>query len=216
MHSLQKRKQLFLASSGWDTINLFTTLLKVDPRDLRVTFIPTAAYLDLDPWYQRKDREALLSRGFFIHDLELTTATRAQIVDGVGQADVLFVAGGNTFYLLQEMRRTGAGEIIKDAVMKGTWYFGSSAGSVVAGPDISPVRFVDDPAMAKALTSTGGLALTNILVLPHWGIGELREENLRVEKDALYKGISSQRLANNQALLIKGDTVTLLMPQKTG
>jgi dipeptidase E len=85
------------------------------------------------------------------------------------QTDVVFVAGGNTFFLLQEMRKGGFAELIHDYIHKGMIYIGSSAGSVVAGPTVRLVNGLDDPTDAPELQDFAGLGLIDIAILPHWG-----------------------------------------------
>lgn len=54
-------------------------------------------------------------------------------------------------------------------VRNGTPYIGSSAGSVIVGPSIEPVKTLDDPAAAPGLKSHEGLHLISQVILPHAG-----------------------------------------------
>jgi len=47
-------------------------------------------------------------------------------------------------------------------------YIGSSAGSIIAGPNIEPIKSFDDPSAAK-LDSYDAIGLVDFVVLPHWG-----------------------------------------------
>ena len=63
--------------------------------------------------------------------------TREQIASELADADVIWVNGGNTFYLLDVARKTGFMEIVDDLVRnKGVMYGGTSAGSILASPTI--------------------------------------------------------------------------------
>ena len=53
-------------------------------------------------------------------------------------------------------------------------YIGSSAGSVLAGPDIDITRELDDPNEASNLKTTEGLKLVDFIILPHYGKGAYR------------------------------------------
>lgn len=46
------------------------------------------------------------------------------------------VAGGNMFYLLQELKRTGTDKLLADEINKGKLYIGESAGAILTAPDI--------------------------------------------------------------------------------
>jgi dipeptidase E len=65
------------------------------------------------------------------------------------------------------MQRCSFSEKIKLFLSAGKQYIGASAGAVVAGPNIEPVRDLDDIREAAAPTSTVGLGLVNFVVIPH-------------------------------------------------
>ena len=56
---------------------------------------------------------------------------------------MIFVGGGNTFFLLQELKRSGADKIIAQEVAKGKFYIGESAGAIAACPDIGYSAVMD-------------------------------------------------------------------------
>ncbi len=56
----------------------------------------------------------------------------------------IYVGGGNTFYLLKELRESGfLGRLIK-AIKKGIPYYGGSAGAIICGKSIEPSFFHDE------------------------------------------------------------------------
>ncbi|MCA0330183.1 MAG: Type 1 glutamine amidotransferase-like domain-containing protein [Actinobacteria bacterium] len=89
-------------------------------------------------------------------------------------ADVLLVGGGNTYALLDHIRRTGWADPVAQWVRDGGAYFGSSAGAVITGADIDVARFADPNDVG--LTDTTGLRLLPGLVLrPHYSPADLPE-----------------------------------------
>lgn len=86
----------------------------------------------------------------------------------LSKVDVIFVAGGNCFYLLQKANESGLTSIIKELKGSDKIYIGSSAGSCVAGPDLEPIAPIDEPEKAK-LDSTKAFGLVPLVVLPHHG-----------------------------------------------
>ncbi len=142
----------------------------VDKTKKRILFDTTASeveegslsWLDLD-------RDAVRDQGFELTEFSFTKKTPQQVAEALASVDGIFVAGGNTFFLLQEMHKSGAIPLIQEKVKEGFLYIGSSAGSVVAGKDIDTAKDADDPALAPDLQSTKGLGLVDLLVLPHWG-----------------------------------------------
>lgn len=54
-------------------------------------------------------------------EIEIGTATLNEIESKIRENDYIYITGGNTFYLLQELRRTGADKIIADEVNAGSY-----------------------------------------------------------------------------------------------
>ncbi len=160
--------KLFLTSQASLTIDKLIPLLDKDPRELNVLFITTAANPYLDKPWMEADRKKLVELGFRVVDLDLNGKTKSELSNILNDVNIVFVAGGNTFYLLEKARESGFDILIKKLVDHGVWYVGSSAGSVIAGPDIEPVAIFDDPKQAN-LKTTKGFSLVNFVVLPHFG-----------------------------------------------
>jgi len=170
-------KRLFLASAVNEVADDIAK--KIDCRGLKLAFILTASEVEKgDLWWMRADREALTGMGFDVFDYTLTNKTKDNVKKDLEKADVLFFSGGNTFYLLQKIQESDSAEIIKNLVESGKIYIGSSAGSLVAGPDIYPVRFADDIKMAPKLKDYKGFGLVDFMVLPHWGHEDFKKAYL--------------------------------------
>jgi dipeptidase E len=96
--------------------------------------------------------------------------------------DVIFVSGGNTFYLLQQAQKSGFIEVIKDLVNQDKTYIGSSAGSCIAGPNIEATRAIDNALLATELRGTTGFKMVNFVVFPHWGSPYFKNEYIESTK----------------------------------
>ena len=130
-------KRLFLASCGLTYIKQFVGSVA---RKNRLLFIPTAANSDSEPWWIDKDRDILSKMGFQITEVDIAHADKPTQEQALAQADIVYIAGGNTFYLLQQLRDSGFGRLLIDFVNAGGLYAGVSAGALVAGTDIRPVE----------------------------------------------------------------------------
>ena len=84
------------------------------------------------------------------------------------QAAAVILTGGDPFRLLADLRNSGADRWLRAAHDRGVPIAGQSAGAIVQGPDLAPIRITSpfDPPDARNLT---GLGLTTRLVLPHHG-----------------------------------------------
>lgn len=86
---------------------------------------------------ERDRMEARLQKAFAevgpMHVVSLHHADDAGARELLAKADGIVVGGGETFALLSELYRTGQLELIRERVLAGVPYMGSSAGANVAG-----------------------------------------------------------------------------------
>lgn len=176
--------KLFLTSQASDSLEKIVPLLPKKPSELTVAFIPTAAdNSPIRPWVD-VDKDKLIALGFNIFEIGLqaeidnagypipdTNKSPKKLFQELSKADIIFVAGGNTFYLLEQAQKMGFLEMVKNLVKQDVIYIGSSAGSVIAGPDIEPIAMFDDPNEAN-LKSTKGLNYVDFVILPHFWPGD--------------------------------------------
>ncbi|MEV9642756.1 Type 1 glutamine amidotransferase-like domain-containing protein [Aliarcobacter butzleri] len=78
------------------------------------------------------------------------------------------MTGGNTFFLLQELKKTGADKIIIDEINKGKLYIGESAGAIVTSANVEYAKRMDDVKKAPNLAEFSGLNLVDFYVIPHY------------------------------------------------
>ncbi|MEI7890855.1 MAG: Type 1 glutamine amidotransferase-like domain-containing protein [bacterium] len=119
--------------------------------------------------------------------------------------DIYYICGGNTFYILDRMRKTGVDKILIDAVKNGKFYLGVSAGSIIAGPDIE-VAGLGDPNDVN-IEDLMGLKLVQYIVTPHYN----QKEKSMVEKFK-EKRKSEQVIALNddQAIFVEDGKMILI------
>jgi len=201
---------LILTSSNNYVTSNFVPYLAKKPSEMNLTFIPTAAEVeDGDLQWLKDDRQALVDAGFQVTDFTVTGKNKDEVRSMLEKTDFVFVSGGNTFFLLQEMRKSGFADLIKSYVEKGLIYGGSSAGSVVAGPDISLVQGLDDPSLAPELKDYKGLALTDVVVFPHCGSEHFQNRYEKVMKSGYKKGLKIVLLTDDQYLLVNDNKHTI-------
>lgn len=160
-------KKLFLSSSFVDVAKCFADFVKEAVKGKSVTFIPTASNTESYTAYVDKDKEAFKELGIAVHLLDVSISSKEEIQAAVDKHDYIYVSGGNTFYLLQELGASGADHIISNAVTSGKVYIGASAGSVVMAPDIAYLQLMDDVSQATELENFKGLGLVDFFPIPH-------------------------------------------------
>lgn len=201
---------LILTSSNDAVTHDFLKYLPKKPEEIRLTFIPTAAEVEEgDLQWLKDDRQALVDAGFQVTDFTFTGKSSDEVKDMLDQTDFVFVSGGNTFFLLQEMNKSGFTSLIKSYIEKGLIYGGSSAGSVVAGPDIELTKELDDPALAPELKDYKGLGLTDVRVFPHWGSEQFHDRYEKVMRSGYKRGLKIVLLTDDQYLLVKDNSYTI-------
>jgi dipeptidase E len=177
--------KLFLASSLQHTgKHIAKTLLK-DGLIGKVMFLTTASEGEKgDLSWLDADRQPLQDAGLDVFDYSITNKSPEEIHSALEGLGAICVAGGNTYYLLDQMRKTRFDTIVTNLVKNGLPYIGSSAGALVAGPTIQ--TSLDDPSITPKLTDYSGLNLCSISIRPHWGSDHFaeryREEYLRLFK----------------------------------
>jgi dipeptidase E len=202
---------ILTSSNNYVTSHFLPRLHRPAPAsEIRLTFIPTAAEVEEGSLsWLHDDRQALVDAGFPVTDFTLTGKTPDEVRSMLKSTDFVFVSGGNTFYLLQEMRRSGFADMIRDFVDKGMIYGGSSAGSIVAGPNIAITADLDDPSLAPQLTDYEGLNLTDVIVLPHWGSPHFQERYFKTMQNGYKTGNKVILLTDDQYLIVENDTYTI-------
>ncbi len=198
-------KKLFLASSFADTYTLLAPFAGEDLKGKTVTFIPTASLVERYKAYIDDDKEAFRKLGMIIEELELSTATAEEVKATIKRNDYIYVAGGNTFYLLQEVQKTGADKVIIEEVKRGKVYIGTSAGAIIVAPEITYSEAMDKKEKAPELKNHTGLALMKEYPLPHYTNKPFKEAVEIILNDYQDK-LPLIPYSNTQVIEVKGDS----------
>lgn len=202
-------RKLFLASSFSEVASLFPKFAGEEIKGKLITFIPTASLVEEVRFYVDDDRKAFEELGIIVEELEITTASPDKILEVLNRNDYIFVSGGNTFYLLQELRRKGADALITEQIRAGKLYIGTSAGSVILCPDIEFVKEMDYSHAAPELQSFTGLNIVDFYILPHYLDFPFEETTQNVVKK-YGKKLDLRPISNKQVITIAGNRIEIL------
>lgn len=198
--------KLFLASSFKDASSIFAKYADVELKGKTVTFIPTASIPEIMKFYVNAGKKALGKLGLKVDELEISKATAKEISDKLHLNDYIYVTGGNTFFLLQELRRTGADKIIIEQIQSGKLYIGESAGSMVLSPNIEYAKEMDDCNKAPELAVFTALNVVDFYPLPHHSNFPFKKAVERII--AKYEStLTLYPISNSQAILVNGDVI---------
>lgn len=200
-------KKLILTSHGFEKNKaLKQQLLKLLPsltKKLSVVIITTASV----EWKEKNKHAALAKRtlenmGFkkvaFL-DVEFESPNKLK------NFDVIYICGGNPFYLLYHLKKSGADKIIQKLADKEIILVGVSAGATVLGPSIKIVQYFDNEKNIVKLKNLSALKLTDIIILPHY---KTEYEN-KVKDFEKKRRCKVTRIKDNQAVLIFGNKIKL-------
>ena len=180
-------KKIVLTSCGVIDNNLkqeFLKLLNKKVEEAKMLYITTAidGEDDSDANWIDKEFQTILDLGIkeenveeykMDHDIDLSLY------------DMIYMMGGNTFYLLKKIRDTKFDIKLKEAIEKGTIYIGSSAGSIILGNTIELALAYDENQVN--LRDFTGLKVIDGIIFPHANKRqEFIKENKNKYKDKIY------------------------------
>ncbi|WP_018463047.1 Type 1 glutamine amidotransferase-like domain-containing protein [Segatella paludivivens] len=198
-------KRLFLCSSFADVANLFVDYVKEDLQGKTIAFIPTASLTESVRFYVEKGKKALEKAGLIVEEVEITQLSKEEISSRLHKCDYIYITGGNTFFLLQELKRKGIDKIIAEQVELGKLYIGESAGAIIASPDTEYIKSVNFDPIEKApeLEDCTSLDLVDFYTVPHYGNFPFKKKGEKVVQ--LYnEKLQLIPISNKQAILIEG------------
>src|SRR3989344_392647 len=120
-------KKILLTSDGFVNPKIsrrFLELAGKDTKDIKIFFIPTASRGEHEMSYVYESEKELLDLGILKE--HIIWANSLEDIE-TKDYDVMYVCGGNTFYLLNEIRKAAFDKKIIDFVNIGKVYVGVSA-----------------------------------------------------------------------------------------
>lgn len=202
--------RLYLASYAMVTM---AKIIEHEGRDFvgkKAIFIPTAG----DPYdnkdFIEADKNALEKYGLDVVKIDVKNKDEEEIRKAIDGADVVLVAGGDTFYLMEKLKESGADKVIKEFIEKDGIYIGSSAGSIVCCPTIEGAEEFDDPRLAPELDNFDGMGVFKDVIIPHTHKEKYFERVKRATKKLESKGYKVHLLTDDDVLFFDGVSCVVL------
>ncbi|TSC94496.1 MAG: hypothetical protein CEN87_465 [Parcubacteria group bacterium Licking1014_1] len=202
----RRAKTILLTSVGMQVKEEIKKMLRKPAYDILVGFITTASKYNEDASFVKKDLEAMKEMGFNIEEIDIEGKKQGELKKLLDSKDIVFVEGGNAFFLLKCMRESGFEKVMRKLLKRGVVYIGVSAGSIVAGQTIETVGWNNRDKNTVGLKNLKGLRLVPFNVFVHYQSeqAEMIKQNLRESKHPL------RILTDEQAILVQGRTMLLL------
>lgn len=203
-------RTLFLTSAGIvpEVRKDFLSLLKNKPEEVKLLSITTAAYGETkNPWWLKKDVELLNKCGIKkIEEFDLKNKNIKDVEKAFSGKDIVFVNGGNTFYLLYWAKKSGFDEIVKKFLDSGGIYVGVSAGTILVNPAIKVAGWKNIDKNKIGLRDIKSLHFVNFLTFVHFN------ESYRklVDEESKKTKYPIVALTDTQAIIVKEEKVKIV------
>jgi len=203
-------KTLLLTSAGMQMKDEIVKLLQKPAYDITVAFITTASKPEENLDYVKKDLVIMRDEmGFNVEEIDIEGKKEHEVMELLKLKDIIFVEGGNTFYLLKAIRACNFEGIIRKLLKEGKVYIGSSAGSIVAGRTIKTAGWKNADKNIVGLKNLRGLNLVPFDIFVHY-----QPEHAEIIKQKIKNPKKRAKilkiLTDEQAILVQGREVSLI------
>lgn len=142
----------------------YEIILKEELENKKVLYITTASDGEEgdDKLWMDEEYKTIIDLG--INESNITEYKIGNEIN-IDDFDIIYMMGGNTFYLLDVIRKTGFDKVIVDFINKGKIYIGSSAGSEILGNSIDVALGYDENNVN--MIDFTGLKIVDALIVPH-------------------------------------------------
>ena len=202
-------RKLFISSIGLapETKSDFMEFVGKDLSTIKIGFIPTASDVEKNPTYVQADIDDIKLYGMDYEIIDLKYENVDSLYAKLSKVDIIMVEGGNTFYLLDWVRKSGFDRIIGKLLDAGKIYYGISAGSYIACPSIEAATWKDADINTVDLKDLTGLNLVPFIISAHY--------NQQKYFDALQDGVNSTKypvvaLTDKQAIVVSNDKYKII------
>lgn len=178
----------------------------------RVAFIPTASIHEGYTGYVGSARTVFKKLGAELTEIEISTANVSDITQVFDAADIIYFTGGNTFFLIDQLRKTGTDTLLKQQLEKGKLFIGESAGAIVCAPELSYIEKMDPIPEDYSQSDYAGLGLINFYVLPHYLTAPFKKVTAGIMQS--FSNIELCAINNAQALSVKDGVRKLVSVEK--
>lgn len=177
------------------------SLIKEEISMKKVLFIPTASIYEEYKGYVGSARKLFKKLGAVLTEMDISKEEYENIEAAFNNADIIYFTGGNSFFLLEQLRKKGVDKLLKEELNKGKLFIGESAGAIVCAPDIKYIEMMDEKPGDYSLTDDGGLNLINFYVLPHYLTAPFKKVTEKILEQ--FNDLDICPINNSQAVIVE-------------
>lgn len=201
--------KLLLTSSGISNRTIAAALGDLSdksPQESKVGFVPIAANAE------GRNKDWLINQflnlwryGYNWIDIVDPTAAGVDWEARLAGVDIVFLSGGNTFHLLNQVRKTGFDKWLNKSLSKKV-YVGGSASTILVTPTIEVASMPPGDPNLPSLKDLTGLGWVNFEIEPHCD----KDRFALVEEYAANKPYPVYAIDDQSAVKVDGDNVEVI------
>ncbi len=198
--------KILLTSAGMQVKDEILKILPKQPQQIHLAYILDATKQIKNKTFLHRDKEKLLQAGFQVEGIFIGDKNEQELQEILKDKDVIFVQGGQPFYLLKQAKKSGFSYVVREFLRQGKIYIGVSAGTYLACPTIEPAFWKRKKRATWGLKDFSAMNIVPFLIFVHYlpRHKKLLEQALKTCKYPV------RILTDDQALLVTDDKVELV------
>lgn len=179
------------------------SLIKEEIDNKKVAFIPTASLHEGYTGYVGSARKLFKKLGASVTEIDISTKAYSTIQAVFEDADVIYFTGGNSFFLMDQLRKTETDELLKKELANGKLMIGESAGAIICAPTIQYIEQMDEKPEDYSQEDNEGLDLIDFYVLPHYLTAPFKKITERIMAE--FSDLNICAINNHQAIIVNDE-----------
>ena len=179
------------------------SLIKEEIDNKKVAFIPTASLHEGYTGYVGSARKLFKKLGASVTEIDISTEAYSTIQAVFEDADVIYFTGGNSFFLMDQLRKTETDELLKKELANGKLMIGESAGAIICAPTIQYIEQMDEKPEDYSQEDNVGLDLIDFYVLPHYLTAPFKKITERIMAE--FSDLNICAINNHQAIIVNDE-----------
>ncbi len=179
------------------------SLIKEEIDNKKVAFIPTASLHEGYTGYVGSARKLFKKLGASVTEIDISTEAYSTIQAVFEDADVIYFTGGNSFFLMDQLRKTETDELLKKELANGKLMIGELAGAIICAPTIQYIEQMDEKPEDYSQEDNEGLDLIDFYVLPHYLTAPFKKVTERIMAE--FSDLNICAINNHQAIIVNDE-----------
>ena len=179
------------------------SLIKEEIDNKKVAFIPTASLHEGYTGYVGSARKLFKKLGASVTEIDISTEAYSTIQAVFEDADVIYFTGGNSFFLMDQLRKTETDELLKKELANGKLMIGESAGAIICAPTIQYIEQMDEKPEDYSQEDNEGLDLIDFYVLHHYLTAPFKKITERIMAE--FSDLNICAINNHQAIIVNDE-----------